>query len=311
MGANRSNESKETVAKNPKFLKIKETHSFDFNFKCLVRFAILNNDTLVACDCESPSLKLIDINGNYLKSINPNKLLKCPWAIFITKTNTIFVSDSSLARIFVFNSNFELLRSFGLEDLVKFIEFICIDEEQYLYASDFHNSLVTIWDSRSGTLLKKIQINSPTEIAINEKHIFIASQSDENRLEIENGDSCIYVLNKSSYEIENKIKFANWLAPHCILFDADGNLLALALERECVKDRDDHETNFETKQCSDAAQKATSCKTFLHLIDADNFSPISKLKLPVCNISHMALMKQKLIATHGPFHPSLFFIEFD
>ena len=61
-------------------------------------------------------MHLINFDGNILKSINPNNVLKYPMGVCVLEDENeekIFVCDDEHHKIFVFSFNFDLKFQFG------------------------------------------------------------------------------------------------------------------------------------------------------------------------------------------------------
>ena len=66
---------------------------------------------LVITDWQRNLLHLLDFDGNILKSINPNNVLKKPPGVCVLEDENeeeIFVSDYKHKKIFIFSFNFDL-----------------------------------------------------------------------------------------------------------------------------------------------------------------------------------------------------------
>ena len=116
-------------------------------------------------------LHLLDFDGNILKSINPNNVLKKPTGVCVLEDENeekIFVGDDKHHKIFVFNSNFDLKFQFGIENL-NYPNYMQIDNEfdkSRLYVSDCQNDEITIWNTMNGSFIAKIAIDSPKQVLL-------------------------------------------------------------------------------------------------------------------------------------------------
>ena len=285
------------------FDTIKSIKEINCDHKCLCRIAFSDMmNQFIITDCEDNTLKLIDIDGNYKRSVNPNSILKCPWAICISKsTNEIYVADGQLAKIIVFDIDFKYLRGFG-DDKINLVECMTIDDnatssEIFLYAADYRNSLVTVWNSETGKFKLQFSIQSPSDIGIAGDKIFITSEnkfqfvSNTRKLDYLNGENCIYVLNKLNFDVINKIKLSNWLSPTCIYFDRQNNhLITVAFNI-------DDEMNV-------------SKTRYLYIIDQDTLTCLYKVDLNIDKTSDMCIIDKKILFCRGPFSPSVYMLEF-
>jgi hypothetical protein len=288
-----------------KFETIQSRRQINCNYKCLCRIAFSSQlKQYIISDCEDRTLKILDFNGNYLSSINPSSILKCPWAIFI-HANEIFVADGQLGKIIVFNLQFKHLRDFG-DDKIDLVECLAIDDIQqnevenrlvFLYAADYRNNLVTVWNCKNGKFKDQFKVQSPCDIAVNENKIYISSENifrflpNTRRLNYVNGENCILVLDKFNYNLLNKIKCTNWLAPNCLYFDKVNNhLITIAFDI-------DEDMNV-------------SKTRFLYVIDQDTLDCLYRINLNVDKTSDMCIVDTRILFVRGPFSPPICMIEF-
>ena len=152
----------------------------------------------------------------------------------------IYIGDCAVHKIFVFDSNFVYQKSFGDERL-KVPQYILIDCEdpvnKYLYASDFSNDEITVWDTNNGQFIDTININSPFSIRFIQNEIYVVSpiefklSTDQKVDKIEKGANCIFVLNKNKpYNIIKEIKFDNWLCPSSLHICNKLNIYTIAYD---------------------------------------------------------------------------------
>ena len=119
-------------------------------------------------------MHLLDLNGNILKSFNPNNVLKCRIGICVLNypnQEKIFIGDNILHKIFVFNSDFTLKFQFGDQNL-KYPNNMKIDNEfdkSRLYVSDGSNNKITIWNTSNWSFIAKIYIDSPNQVNFHSK----------------------------------------------------------------------------------------------------------------------------------------------
>lgn len=299
--------------------------SIEYNskdYKCLTRingFIHKNNPsllTLIISDCDSNKINLLNINEINNKNNSNNDLhglidynFKCPWAICVyMKKEQIFISDfnafDNKSRIIIFDSsnNFNYLKEFESDNYLKLIECLFIDEnEEKLYASDYSNDLITIWNCNDDKYLNKIEVNSPSDCAINGNYLYVVSSEKLQSLETINttttnnkDTNCIYVFNKHTYLLINKIRLDNWISPACILFDTVNNyLLTLALE---------------FNSSSSSSQHVTFTR-YLYYFDIINYSFIKKVSINIDRVSDAYLWKNSLFILRGPHYPPLCVID--
>ena len=190
---------------------------------------------LLLTDYMRHELHLLDLDGNILKSFNPNNVLKYPGGICVLddpNEEKIFVGDFEKHKIFVFNSNFDLKFQFGDQNL-EYPDYMQIDNEfdkSRLYVSDYSNNEITIWNTENGSYIAKIDIDSPEQIYFTQNSLFVSSpvfelQMDNNKvIIIEKGGNCIFEIDKASLEIKRKIIGNNWFSPTILNIEPNGNL---------------------------------------------------------------------------------------
>ena len=221
-------------------IKLTKELTFDQD-TILYRMALIEKQTkLLATDFNRNLLHLLDLDGNILKSFNPNNVLKRPGgvcALHDPNEEQIFVGDSTHHKIFVFNSNFDLKFQLGDQNL-KTPDYMKIDNEfdkSRLYVSDWYNNEITIWNTSNGSLIAKIDVETPKQIHFTQNSLFVCSpvfihQFKNNKvIKINNGGNCIIEVDKASFEIKRRI-IGNWYLPNLINIESNGNLQIIAWE---------------------------------------------------------------------------------
>ena len=199
---------------------------------------IENNKKLLITDWKRNCLHLTDLDGGLIKSFNPNNIFKDPAGVCIlidSNREDIFIGDDEHHKIFVFNSNFELKFCFGDSNL-KYPSHLKIDNEfnkSLLYVSDSYNDKVTIWNSKNGTYVDKIDIETPKQVNFTENSLFISSPvlnseiKDNKVVKINDGGNCIFEIDKKSLEIKRRIS-GNWFSPNVLYCESSDNLFISA-----------------------------------------------------------------------------------
>ena len=100
---------------------IKLTKEITFEDSHLYRMSLIEKQTkLMITDYNRNLLHLLDLDGNILNSFNPNHVLEFPRGICVLNhpnEEKIFVGDYRHNKIFVFNSNFDLMFQIGDQNL--------------------------------------------------------------------------------------------------------------------------------------------------------------------------------------------------
>jgi hypothetical protein len=207
-----------------KFIK-KVEFSTDSEFS---RIALIeNNSKLLITDNRKELVHIFDLNGNHLKSVEPNEKLKKPLGIYVLD-NEIFIGNfyADKPQIFVYDFDFRLKRKFGDFNLSS-PQYLIIDKEfntNNLYVSDCLNDKITVWEAKSGMFIDKIEIETPRDINFTYDSLFVIScillrnaKIVNNKIEnIKRGGNCIYEIDKNSLEIKQKI-IGDWYSPVGIL----------------------------------------------------------------------------------------------
>ena len=207
---------------------------------------LYNNGTKIAMPDELNSIiHICDLNGNLIESKDPDGLIDQPIGICIlTKENgdeEIYIGDCAEHKIFVFDSDFIHRDTFGDERL-KIPQYILIDHDKnlnsiYLYASDFSNDEITIWNTKNGAYIDSIKVNSPFTIRFDTDHIYAVSPTeftllDDKKVEkIEKGANCIFILKKNKpYDLVKIIEFSDWLCPSSLHICNEMNIYTVAYD---------------------------------------------------------------------------------
>ena len=195
---------------------------------------------LLITDWKRNLLHLLDLDGNILKTFNPNNVLKIPTGICVLRDpneEKIFIGANNEHKIFVFNSNFDLKFQFGDRNL-EFPDYMQIDNEfdlSRLYVSDPFKNEITIWNTSNGSFISKIEIYSPTQIHFTQNSLLVSSpafnaQMNNNKvIKINDGGNCIFEIDKASLEINRRI-IGSWYSPVLLNIEANGNLQIMAYE---------------------------------------------------------------------------------
>ena len=216
--------------------KFKRAKEINFHEESrLYRMALIErNSKLLITDWKRNLLHLVDLEGNILKSFNPNNILKSPVGVCVLNDSSseeqVFIGDDTYHKIFVFNSNFELTFQFGDQNLL-YPHYMIINgklNESLLYVSDWQNNEITIWDASNGRFINKINIETPFQIKLTINSLFVSSHAVRSEINnkncaTENGRNCIFEFDKESLEVKRKI-IGNWYSPKLLNIESNGNL---------------------------------------------------------------------------------------
>lgn len=223
---------------------IKSSKSIELQATNLLRMVLSKDKTcLFITDEMQSSIHISDLDGNFIDSINPEGLLNQPIGICLNSyknNDEIFVGDYYEHEIFVFDSNFKYIRKFGDENL-KNPQYLYCDTHAnsgILYVSDFQNNNITVWSIDDGSYIDIIELQEPFEIKFTTDMLFVSSpcsfdidETIKNKVTRRtSGEDCIYVIDKFSFSIQNRIKLDNWLTVRILHIDSDLNLYITAYE---------------------------------------------------------------------------------
>jgi hypothetical protein len=206
---------------------------------------IENNTKLLATDLYKFVLVLFDIEGNYLKSFNPHNLLDLPIGVCVlskdldedsdsdeeSNEEKIFVGDGANHKVFVFDLNFNLKYQFGDENM-KVPYYMKIDnayDKSRLYASDYENHEITVWNAKTGKFIDKTFIRAPMQICLTEDCLYVSNylyqfeQYDNGVVKFNEAGNCITELNKETLGVLRRIT-GDWFAPNLLSVESNGNI---------------------------------------------------------------------------------------
>ena len=200
---------------------------------------------LLVTDVQDNSLKLIDFKiGNLIDTLRHSKLYS-PCCLYINKKEEIFIYDASNHLILVFElKNFflNLIREFKISN-ISFISDIKVNEDKnngissLLYASSVMKNRISIWNSENGTYIKSLKVDHPSYMEFSDDKFFVVSYTicdetlESNKfIKVTDGSNCIFVFDKSTFEIINKVDIFNWLKPTGLYLDSFSNIVTTAFE---------------------------------------------------------------------------------
>ena len=222
-----------------------------------------NDDELIVTDIGASSLIIVDYEGNVLNEpFNPENLLDDPLSICVSSNKDVYVGDSKQFKIFVFDSFFRYKTEFGDEDTLGIPNYIRCDVEQNdeLYVSHYNLNAVSIWANYS--LMHKIDIEAPLDIAISKDKLFISSairfevkEDAPNELKnISNGLNSIFVICKLSFAVLHTIQL-DWLSPGGLFLDSNLNIYTVAYELKEEKYKSEFKHLFVVDKNGNCLQK--------------------------------------------------------
>ena len=110
----------------------------NFPAENLTRFVHIENlQKIFICDYDDQNIKIIDLNGNFLGSYNPNSILAAPYCLTCNNRNEIYVADHFRRKIFVFNSKMKYKKEFGNDELKMPSDMTIDNRKELLYVADY------------------------------------------------------------------------------------------------------------------------------------------------------------------------------
>ena len=132
-----------------------------------------------------------------------------------------------------------------------------VSEDNHLYLSHTNRDRISVY-SEDGELIDTFLIDAPHFTEIDNEFLYVISYTyyeEFNRVEKINGSNCIFVLDKLSHEIVNKIIF-DWLQPQGLCFDDNYNIITVAYELD---------------------EDNTRLDSYLYVIDKRNYKILNKI----------------------------------
>lgn len=237
-------------------MKSFKTYQYD-NCLSLIRMKFINNsECILASDRRYKTLNLIDKNGNFIKLVKKMEHLTEPFALCVSKMNKIYVGDHVDKKIIVFDQEFNCVNEFHNENLIESSS-IAIDEyddhDQHetgsLYVTSKFMNTITVWNSVNGAYITKFKINKPEFINVLDEHrlvvigrqnnnsnnatnYFLADTTSVDNKNIIYSSNCIFIVNKHTFDIMNKICLNNWFDLKGLYIDHNLNIYTCAKEYE-------------------------------------------------------------------------------
>ena len=300
----------------------------------------LDGITFFVFDFNDRSFKVLDLNGNYLGSYNPESMLERPGPVCVSNIlKEIYIQDHVYEKVFVYDTNFNYLREFG-DERCQTPFGSCLDEAtNKIYLSAYLSNIITIWDTQSGDFINDIEVYSPTFMHIfrnklivmsaTESEIFNTKASMETAI---NNKNSIYIYNKFNYQILNKIKITNCIHPKGIFVDDCMNIYLTAYDLEdnkishheelhegdTVTINNDIMNNIRTPYNESDNQQITTQTLFnvnghsrylFKITESGEF--VQKTNLNLSGIFSMVIVDKKMYAIRGYRTPPIHIIEFD
>ena len=328
--------------------RIKASNSVNIPFElvvCLTYFEEIKR--IIITDFNDRSFKILDLNGNYLGSYNPDQLLERPGPVCVSNSaKEIYIQDHAYEKIFVFDTNFKFLRDFGDERCQTPFGSTIDETTSRIYLSAYLNNLITMWDTKTGNFVAEIEIFSPTFMNIFRSKLFVMSATESEIFTTEatleatiNNQNSIFIFNKYNYEILNKIQIKNCIHPKGLHIDDCMTIYLTAYDislNESMKEAKASEvSNVRVQSTSTPNENSTETTTAnenggeqgqtqnqsnsfntndrtrcLYKL-SENGEIIGKTNLSLSGIFSMVIVDKKLYAIRGYRTPPVYMIEFE
>lgn len=279
---------------------------------CLTYFDSIKQ--ILISDFNDKSFKVIDLNGNFIGSYNPNSVFERPGPIAASNiVKEIYVEDHILEKVFVFDLNFNYLREFGDERLETPFGMTIDEKAHTIYLSAYLSNAVTIWNTQSGDFLNEIRINSPTFMEVFNNKLIIMSATETEIFTFDNltevtSSNAIYIYNKITLEVLNKIKIANYVHPKGLYIDDKFNIYMTAYDIEMYNNSDNDDSSSQLTNSDDAG--APYRTRFFYKFN-DSGECVQKTHLPLGSIFSMVVVGKKMFAIRGYRTPPIIIIDFE
>lgn len=211
---------------------------------------LMQKNEILITDLHDKCIYVIDTDGVLINVIKPkdslNKhILKEPMAITLLNNKNIAIYDRLMGKILIFNEKFEILNEIqGLECA----DFIIADSSNSscLYVSEMdlfcnnEKDRIYLYDTESRQIVKQLKIIKPWDLKCYANKLYLTSWSflryiDEvERIvhDINVGNNCIYIVDKSTLSIIKTIKLKDFVLPHGLHIDQNQHIWTLAFKLE-------------------------------------------------------------------------------
>ncbi len=258
---------------------IKSTKIPNAKFMSSISFSNADNQLLIT-DNEENSLKLVDLNGKFVKEQALKTGIKPTTICTNLNGNLIYIADIKRKKVVVYKTaNFEFVTEFGDNNIKKPDSMIIDHETNLLYITEFDNNYVSVWNLNKNKYHTQFKIDSPAQIQVIDDKLYVISESDyeqvktTGRIRITKGSNSIFIIDKSTNQIEQKIKLDDWFDPCGLFVDGNQNILTTAYELD--------------------NDKYVSQKRFLYIFDRA-YKLIKKLPLEIDYFTDMLLVDRKI-----------------
>ena len=209
-----------------------------------------NTNLLYITDSREKTVKLVNLIGEEIKPQQQLIPPPAPYSICINSLNIICVFDLHLNSILVLDENFNQKYAaiqFESGTIVNFMTF-CNQIPNFLYFTNTIENRVCLVDVENGAMLKQTSLDAPYDIKVDSCHLYVTSNTSYSYTDMTlktfgktiTGSNCIFVLNKSSFEIVRVIEHKNWLKPKGLHIDADGFIWTTAFKLVKNEDNDNN-----------------------------------------------------------------------
>lgn len=293
----------------------------DIDSQNLMRLCFFNN-SLFCVDYRNKNIAIISLKTNKLLLFNPNKELKGPAALCIDETKSIlYVADYNLFKIFAYKIDYDINhdnieKSYLLTKINEIntgdinIDSIEIDSiYNFLYVSDTTRNNISNWSLNKCLKINEVKVETPSIMRIKHERLFVTSftepditikkcnkkqkiitnQSAE-LVKTKRGANCIFIFNKLTFELLNKISFSNWFNPRGLYIDNKMNIFTIALD---IVDKTFTETEY------------------LYIIDSTNNKLLNKFDLCLDNIYDFVVCSKQIICIREEAKPSVLVANFE
>jgi hypothetical protein len=227
----------------------------------------------------------LDINGSWIERKNPGGRLKQPFAICLTRNEEILIGDNMVKCIFVFDSNLKYIKSIAEKTVVGFTDMDVDHINNDLYAVSLYDSLIVIFDMKSGKLKRKIFLSTPAYIRVTTTQLFVISAAD-----------LIYAINKSNLEANYTIRLRNNKYVNGLFTDKFENVYTTV-----------HVDNFDEEGDENVSDK--SKEVYLCYISFQDGVKIKRVNLGLTQVNDFIIFENKQLTCINDTHVEI--LKFD
>lgn len=180
-----------------------------------------SNDNILIADYDCKWISVFDRTGRYIRRFGQGKLLG-PKGVAVDAYGRIVVVDNKQSAIFVYSSDYKLIRRFGTRGTrphqLAGPHYVAFGLEGELFVTDFHHHCVKVYDI-SGEYLFSFgengdgdgQFNAPTGIAVDSDGTVLVADWGNNRIQVSRVEYiCVLTIDPICRHLTAKARIVRW-----------------------------------------------------------------------------------------------------